>query len=161
MSIRDVALKTCQRRWTIERSGEKGSVISVPVVRHDDDDYYFEQIIEQHPTTQQLNDHLPPISQIIQVRPAKDAWYCSRSKDKLVSNILLWTPTHGHTCVCQPAKSYQIPADTWCCLKDLPKAITDRFKLWLRESSKPWWWWWCWWMFMRKSSHSTSKKVKQ
>ena len=36
--IRDVALKTCQRRWTIGISGERGSGISVPAVRHDDDD---------------------------------------------------------------------------------------------------------------------------
>ena len=36
--IRDVALKTCQRRWTIGRSGERGSWISVLVARHDDDD---------------------------------------------------------------------------------------------------------------------------
>ena len=36
--IRDVALKTCQRRWTIERSGEKGSGISLLAARHDDDD---------------------------------------------------------------------------------------------------------------------------
>ena len=36
--IRDVALKTCQRRWTIERSGERGSRISVLAARHDDDD---------------------------------------------------------------------------------------------------------------------------
>ena len=33
--IRDVALKTCQRRRTIGRSGEKGSGISVLVARHD------------------------------------------------------------------------------------------------------------------------------
>ena len=36
--IRDVALKTCQRRWTIGRSGERGSGISVLVARYDDDD---------------------------------------------------------------------------------------------------------------------------
>ena len=36
--IRDVALKTCQRRWTIGRSGEWGSGISVLAARHDDDD---------------------------------------------------------------------------------------------------------------------------
>ena len=34
----DVALKTCQRRWTIGRSGERGSEISVLAARHDDDD---------------------------------------------------------------------------------------------------------------------------
>ena len=35
--IRDVALKTCRWRWTIGRSGERGSGISVPVARRDDD----------------------------------------------------------------------------------------------------------------------------
>ena len=36
--IRDVALKTCQRRWTIGRSGEIESGISVLAARHDDDE---------------------------------------------------------------------------------------------------------------------------
>ena len=36
--IRDVALNTCQRRWTIGRSGERGSGISVLAAWHDDDD---------------------------------------------------------------------------------------------------------------------------
>ena len=42
--IRDVALKTCQRRWIIGRSGERGSGISVLATRHDDDDddYIYE-----------------------------------------------------------------------------------------------------------------------
>ena len=36
--IRDVALKTCQRRWMIGRSGERGSGISVLAAQHEDDD---------------------------------------------------------------------------------------------------------------------------
>ena len=36
--IRDVNLKTCQKRWMIGRSGERGSGISVLAARHDDDD---------------------------------------------------------------------------------------------------------------------------
>ena len=36
--IQGVVLKTCRRRWTIGRSGERGLEISVPVARHDDDD---------------------------------------------------------------------------------------------------------------------------
>ena len=36
--IRDVILKTCQKRWVIGRSGERGSEISVLEARHDDDD---------------------------------------------------------------------------------------------------------------------------
>ena len=34
--IRDVALKTCQKQWTIEKGGEKG--ISLLIARHDGDD---------------------------------------------------------------------------------------------------------------------------
>ena len=37
--IRDVAQKTCQRRWTIGKSGERGFGISVLAARHDDDDW--------------------------------------------------------------------------------------------------------------------------
>ena len=36
--IWDVALKTCQRWWTIGRSGVRGSGISVLAARHDDED---------------------------------------------------------------------------------------------------------------------------
>ena len=36
--IRDVALRTHQKRWTIGRSGERGSGISVLEARQDDDD---------------------------------------------------------------------------------------------------------------------------
>ena len=36
--VRDVDLKTCQTRWTIARSGERGSGISVLAARHDDND---------------------------------------------------------------------------------------------------------------------------
>ena len=40
MRIQVVALRTCQRRWTIRRSGERGSGISMPVVWHDDEWIY-------------------------------------------------------------------------------------------------------------------------
>ena len=36
--IQDVALRTCQKRWTIGGNGERGSGISVLSARHDDDD---------------------------------------------------------------------------------------------------------------------------
>ena len=39
--IRDVTLKTCQKRWTIGRSSERGSGISVLAAQHDDDDDDF------------------------------------------------------------------------------------------------------------------------
>ena len=36
--IRDVVQKTCQRRWTIGKNGERGSGISELPARHDDHD---------------------------------------------------------------------------------------------------------------------------
>ena len=39
--IQDVVLKTCLGRWTIGRSGERGSGISVLPARHDDDIYIY------------------------------------------------------------------------------------------------------------------------
>ena len=40
LRIRDVVLKTYLGRWTIERSGERGSGISVLPARYDDDDMH-------------------------------------------------------------------------------------------------------------------------
>ena len=46
----------------------------------------------QHPTKHQLYDHLPPITKTIQVRRTRHAGHCRRSKDELISDVLLWTP---------------------------------------------------------------------
>ena len=45
----------------------------------------------QHPTKQQLYGHLPPITKTLQVRRTRHAGHCWRSKDILISDILLWT----------------------------------------------------------------------
>ena len=45
VSIRDVALKTYQRRWTIGRGGERGSGISVPAAWHDDDEKQLDMFL--------------------------------------------------------------------------------------------------------------------
>ena len=45
----------------------------------------------QHPTKQQLYDHLPPITKTIQVRRTRHAGHCWRSRDELISDVLLWT----------------------------------------------------------------------
>ena len=49
----------------------------------------------QHPTKQQLYGHLPPISKTIQIRRTRHAGYCCRSKDELISDVPLLTPSHG------------------------------------------------------------------
>ena len=47
----------------------------------------------QHPTRHQLYSHLPPIPKTIQVRRTRHAWHCWRSRDELISDVVLWTPT--------------------------------------------------------------------
>ena len=46
----------------------------------------------QHPTKHQLYGHLPPITKTIQARRIRHAGHCWRSKDELISDVLLWTP---------------------------------------------------------------------
>ena len=49
----------------------------------------------QHPTRHQLSGHLPPITKTIQVRRTRHVGHCWRSRDELISDVLLWTPTYG------------------------------------------------------------------
>ena len=49
----------------------------------------------QHPTRHQLYVHLSPISKTIQLRRTRHAEHCCRSRDELISDVLLWTPTYG------------------------------------------------------------------
>ena len=102
----------------------------------------------QHPTRHQLYGHLPPITKTIQVRPTRHAGHCWRSRDELISDVLLWTPTHGRAKAGRPARTYiqQLCEDTGCCPEDLPEAMNDREK-WrervrdIRATSTTWWWW--------------------
>ena len=49
----------------------------------------------QHPTKHQLYSHLPPITKTIKVRRTRHVGHCYRSRDELISDVLLWTSTHG------------------------------------------------------------------
>ena len=102
----------------------------------------------QHPTRLQLYGHLPPITKTIQVRRTRHAGHCWRSKDELISDVLLWTPTYGCARVGRPARTYiqQLCEDTGCNPEDLPEAMNDREK-WrervrdIRAGGATWWWW--------------------
>ena len=82
----------------------------------------------QHPTRHQLYGHLPSITKTIQVRRSRHAGHCWRSRDELISDVLLWTPTHGRAKAGQPVRTYiqQLCEDTGCCSEDLPRAMNDR-----------------------------------
>ena len=86
----------------------------------------------QHPTRHQLYGHLPPITKTIQVWRTRHAGHCWRSKDELISDVLLWTPTYGRAKAGRPAWTYkqQLCEDTGCNPEDLPEAMNDREKWW-------------------------------
>ena len=73
---------------------------------------------KQHPTKQHLYNHLPPVSQTIQVRGARDAGHCNS--------------THGQTSVVNQQKNciYLLSSDTGCCLENLPCAMANREGWW-------------------------------
>ena len=103
----------------------------------------------QYPTRHQLYSHLPPIMKTIQASRTRHAGHCWRSRDELISDVLLWTPTYGRGKAGQPAQTYiqQLCEDTGCSPEDLPEARNDREK-WRERvrdicaSSTTWWWWW-------------------
>ena len=90
-----------------------------------------------------------PITKTIQVRRARHAGHCWRSRDELIRDVLLWTPIHGRAKAGRPARTYiqQLCEDTGCCPEDLPRAMNDREE-WrervrdIRATSVIWWWWW-------------------
>ena len=123
----------------------------------------------QHPTRHQLYGHLPPITKTIQVRQTRHAVHCWRSRDELIRDVLLWTPTHGRAKAGRPARTYiqQLCEDTGCCPEDLPRAMNDREE-WrervrdIRATRATWWWWW-WYIYyaqnMEMFKHLTIKRL--
>ena len=102
----------------------------------------------QHLTKQQLYGHWPPITKTIKIRRTRHAGHCWRSRNELISDVLLWTPSHGQAKVGRPARTYiqQVCADMGCSLEDLPEAMDDR-EVWrervrnIHADSTTWWWW--------------------
>ena len=88
----------------------------------------------QHPTKQQQYGHLPSITKTIQVRRTRHAEHCWRSRDELISDILLLLPSYGPAKTGRPARTYvqQLCADTGCSPEDLPRTMDDRERWWER-----------------------------
>ena len=105
--------------------------------------------LQQHPTKHQLYGHLHPITKHIQVRRTRHAGYCLGSWDELISDVLLWTPTHGRAKAGQPARTYiqRLCEDTGCSPEDRPQAMNN-WEKWrervrdIRAGGTRWWWWW-------------------
>ena len=93
---------------------------------------------KQNPTKQQLYGHLPPITKTIQVRWTRHEGHCWRSKDKLIRDILQWTPTHGCTSTGGPERTYlqYLCTDTGCNSENLLGVVDNRDKWRERELGK-------------------------
>ena len=100
----------------------------------------------QHPTRHQLYGHLPLITKTIQVRRTRHAGHCWRSRDELISDVLLWTPSYGRAKAGRLARTYilQLCEDTECSPEDLPEAMNN-WEKWrervrdIRASGTTWW----------------------
>ena len=80
----------------------------------------------------------------IKVRRTRHAGHCWTSRDELISDVLLWTPSHG-----RPARTYiqKFCVDTGCNPENLPEIMNDRKGWWerardIRGDGVTWWWWW-------------------
>ena len=70
----------------------------------------------------------PPAS--YQFRRTRHTGHCWRSRDELIRDVLLWTPTNGRAKAGRPAGTYiqELCEDTGCCPENLPEAMNDREK---------------------------------
>ena len=104
----------------------------------------FNKSWRQHATKHQLYGHLLPISKTIKVRRTRHARHCWRSRDDLISDVLLWTPSYGRAKAGRPDRTY-LCEDMGCSPEDLPEAMNDREK-WrervrdIRAGGTTWWW---------------------
>ena len=60
----------------------------------------------QHSLKQQLYGHLLPVMKTIKVRRTRPAGHCWRSRDELISDVVLWTPAYGRAKAGRPARTY-------------------------------------------------------
>ena len=77
----------------------------------------------QYTTRIQLYGHLPPMTKTIQVRRTRQPGHCWRSRDEIISDVLLGTPTYGRAKAGRPARTYiqQLCEDTGCSPQNLRK----------------------------------------
>ena len=81
-----------------------------------------------HHTKHQLYGHLLPITKTIQARRTRHTGHCWRSRDELISDVLLWISTYGRAKAGRLVRTHiqQLCEDTVCNPQDLPEAMNVR-----------------------------------
>ena len=102
----------------------------------------------QHPIKQQLYSHLPPIMKTIKIRWTRHVGHYWRSRNELISDVFLWTPSCGlawQDDQLQPTYNSSMPIQD-VALKTCRKQWTigrggERVRN-ICADSTTWWWWW-------------------
>jgi len=83
---------------------------------------------QDHITNAELYGNLLPITEVIRDRRLRFIGHCWRNKNEIISDTLLWKPSHGYNSVGRPMKTFvdQIMSDTGLTIEELPTAMTNR-----------------------------------
>ena len=81
-----------------------------------------------HPSKEHLYGNFVQITLVIKERRTRFAGHYHKSKDEVVSDLILWTPKHGKAKVGGPSKTYtkQLTENADCQAEDLPRAMEGR-----------------------------------
>ena len=110
---------------------------------------------KQQSTKPQLYGHLPPITKTIKIRRTRYTGHCLKSRDVLISDVLLWTPSHRWVKAWWSARTYtqQLCANTGCSPEDLLEAMNE-WEGWRERvidictDSVTWWRWSIYWVYI-------------
>ena len=106
----------------------------------------FEQLLEVTPTKKMaaVRASTSHHKKTIQMRRTQPAGHCWGSTDELISNVLLWTSSHGYASFGKSARTYlgEICVDTGCSLGAMDNRDGRRERVReIHTSSTTWWWW--------------------
>ena len=110
--------------------------------------YFSSIVLEATPHKAVAIWSLPPITKTIKIRWIRHVGHCWRSRDELLSDVLLWTPSHGWTKAGRLAQTYiqQFCVDMGYSPEDLPEVMNDR-EGWRErvrdictDGTTRWWW---------------------
>ena len=112
----------------------------------------------QHPTRHQLYGHLPPIMKTIQIKRTRHAGHCWRSKDELISDVLLWTPAYGKQ---KQDDQLEHTFSSYVRIPDVAMNGREKWRERVRDSRASGTTWWWWWWFMKKWNKQTNNQTNK
>ena len=109
----------------------------------------------------------PPIThhKNYQIWRTRHVGHCLRRRDELISDVLLWIPSHGWAKAGCLARTYiqQLYADTGCSPEDLPEAMDNRegWRERVRNISADSMTWWGWYIMTSDVLNTNSPENRQ